>query len=75
MSGEQTELVLTCESWQEAQDLVDLLLSRGLTDSVEVFGSENDTKTQVKLILLADTKHFNKIKKAATINRSELVRV
>ena len=70
-----TELVLTCESWQEAQNIADELLEKKLVACIEFFdikskyrwhGKIEETK-EVKLIMQTKTEYFDKIE--ATVKK------
>ena len=69
MSNELSELVLTCKSWQEAQNIADSLLDLHLVACVEFmevkssywYNKSINQADEVKLIMLTKEKNFNAI--------------
>lgn len=78
------ELVLTCDSWQEAQRIADALLELRLVESIETFevkakywweGDSHGTK-QVTLIVRAYEENFNSIEaQAAKLKKANTQRI
>lgn len=71
MKNEPAELVLTCGSWQEAQNIADELLEKGLVACVEFMEVKSkyrwngaiDQANEIKLIMLTEAKMFDEVEK------------
>lgn len=82
MNNELADLVLTCNSWQQAQALADTLLEKKLASNVETLSVEPNYKEQihknavikVKLVIQIQVKDFDRIKNEVKVNKLDLVR-
>lgn len=71
MKNEPAELVLTCGSWQEAQNIADELLDKGLVACVEFMEVKSkyrwhdavEQANEIKLIMLTEAKMFDEVEK------------